>query len=156
MTNGRGKSDSAIVAERPTNKAGRLAAEPEERRARRPRGTRCSKTRAGHRTGKACPRRWTAYGKWQVRGRRRSSPRSCITLVRNTWKQHSVSSRRMQRPEWTVLTWRGYEEDLNRKIVDLHSRLHKGAPRLHPWTSEDVRELESAARNKMPAEKSQT
>jgi len=33
MTNGRGKSDSAIVAERPTNKAGRLAAEPEERRA---------------------------------------------------------------------------------------------------------------------------
>ena len=33
MINGRGKSDSAIVAERPTNKAGRLAAEPEERRA---------------------------------------------------------------------------------------------------------------------------
>jgi RNA-directed DNA polymerase len=22
---------------------------------------RCNKTRAGHRTGKACPRRWTAY-----------------------------------------------------------------------------------------------
>src|SRR6516164_2710262 len=33
MINGRGKSDSAIVAERPTNKARRLAAEPEERRA---------------------------------------------------------------------------------------------------------------------------
>ena len=33
MMYGRGKSDSAIVAERPTNKARRLAAEPEERRA---------------------------------------------------------------------------------------------------------------------------
>ena len=33
MMNGRGKSDSAIVAERPTNKAGRPAEEPEERRA---------------------------------------------------------------------------------------------------------------------------
>ena len=33
MMNGRGKSDSAIVAERPTNKAGQPAAEPEERRA---------------------------------------------------------------------------------------------------------------------------
>src|SRR5262249_15241936 len=33
MMNGRGKSDSAIVAERPTNKAGRPAEEPEEPRA---------------------------------------------------------------------------------------------------------------------------
>ena len=33
MMHGRGKSDSAIVAERPTNKAGRPAEELEERRA---------------------------------------------------------------------------------------------------------------------------
>ena len=33
MMNGRGKSDSAIVAERPTNEAGQPAEEPEERRA---------------------------------------------------------------------------------------------------------------------------
>ena len=33
MMNGRGKSDSAIVAERPTNKAGQPAEELEERRA---------------------------------------------------------------------------------------------------------------------------
>jgi hypothetical protein len=33
LMNGRGKSDSAIVAERPTNEAGRPAEEPEERRA---------------------------------------------------------------------------------------------------------------------------
>jgi hypothetical protein len=29
---------------------------------RGPRGTRASKARAGHRTGKACHRRWNAYG----------------------------------------------------------------------------------------------
>jgi hypothetical protein len=33
MMNGRGKSDSAIVAAKPTNKAGQLAAEPVEPRA---------------------------------------------------------------------------------------------------------------------------
>jgi RNA-directed DNA polymerase len=33
MINGRGRSDSAVVAERLTNKAGQLAAEPEEQRA---------------------------------------------------------------------------------------------------------------------------
>ena len=33
MMNGRGKSDSAIVAGKPTNKAGQLAAEPVEPRA---------------------------------------------------------------------------------------------------------------------------
>ena len=33
MTHERGKSDPAIVAAKPTNKAGRLAAEPVERRA---------------------------------------------------------------------------------------------------------------------------
>src|SRR6202035_4039838 len=33
MMNGRGKSDSAIVARKPTNKAGQPAAEPVERRA---------------------------------------------------------------------------------------------------------------------------
>jgi hypothetical protein len=61
MINGRRKSDSATVAERPTNKAGRLAAEPEQRRAET-KGMRHSNARAGPRTGKACPRRWIAVG----------------------------------------------------------------------------------------------
>ena len=57
MMHGRGKSNSAIVAEKPTNKAGRPTAESVEPRAG-PRGMRYYKARAGHRTGKACPRRW--------------------------------------------------------------------------------------------------
>jgi hypothetical protein len=81
MMNGRGKSDSAIVAERPTNKAGRPAEEPEERRAKAE-GMRYSKARTGLRTGKACPRRWIAYDKQQDRERRTSSPRSYTTSAR--------------------------------------------------------------------------
>jgi hypothetical protein len=50
MMHGREKSDSAIVAGKPTNKATPVAAEPVERR-RGPRGMRASKARAGHRTG---------------------------------------------------------------------------------------------------------
>ena len=46
MMNGRGESDSAIVAGKPTNKAERSAAEPAE-----PREMRASKARAGRRTG---------------------------------------------------------------------------------------------------------
>jgi hypothetical protein len=78
MINGRGKSDSAIVAERPTNRAGRLAAESEERRAETTGNAAQQSTRRAQ-NREACPRRWIAYDKWQARERRRSSPRSCIT-----------------------------------------------------------------------------
>jgi hypothetical protein len=36
-----------------------------------PKGMWTSKPRAGHRTGKACHKRWNAYGKHQGLGRRR-------------------------------------------------------------------------------------
>ena len=58
---GREKSDFAIVAGKPTNKAVPTAAEPVERRAG-PRGTRASKARTGHSAGCACHKRWSAYG----------------------------------------------------------------------------------------------
>jgi hypothetical protein len=61
MMHGREKSDSAIVAGKPTNKA-----VPTQRsrwsEGRGPRGTRASKARARHRTGQPCHRRWSAYG----------------------------------------------------------------------------------------------
>ena len=47
MMHGRGESDAAIVAAKPTNKAERFAAE----QGRRPREMRASKARAGHRAG---------------------------------------------------------------------------------------------------------
>src|ERR1700730_8460258 len=75
MMHGREKSDSAIVAGKPTNKAVPTAAEPVEPRAR---GRRASKARTGHRDGSACHKRWNAYGKPR-KGRRRSSLRSSTT-----------------------------------------------------------------------------
>ena len=74
MMHGPEKSDPAIVAAKPANKAGQLAAEWVERRAG-PRGRRFRTTRAGRRTGKACHRGWTAYGKRQGKGGRSGSPR---------------------------------------------------------------------------------
>ena len=69
MMHGRGKSDLAIVAMKPANKAneptaeastGASAAEPVERRGAR--GMRTSKARTGLRARLACHRFWNAYG----------------------------------------------------------------------------------------------
>src|ERR1700737_439834 len=46
---------------------------------REPMETRASKARPGRRTGKACHRRWSAYGKPQSKGGRSGSPRSSTT-----------------------------------------------------------------------------
>ena len=78
MMHGREKSDPAIVAMKPTNKAGNRR-RSRWSQGRGPRGMRTSKARAGRRTGKACHRRWTAYGKLQGKGRRSGSPRSSTT-----------------------------------------------------------------------------
>ena len=64
MMHGREKSDSAIVAGKPTNKAVPTAAEPVEPRAGA-KGTRASKARTGHSAGCACHKRWSAYGKFR-------------------------------------------------------------------------------------------
>ena len=78
MMHGREKSDPAIVARKPANNAGQPAAERVERRAGTE-GTRASKARAGRRTGKACHRRWSAYGKPQSKEGGSGSPRSSTT-----------------------------------------------------------------------------
>jgi hypothetical protein len=99
MMHGREKSDSAIVAAKPANKAGATAAEPVEPRA----GT---KRNAGghstHRTlGRArVTRRSTAYGKPQGKGRRRSSPRSTITSASICSVRRSSRSGAMPPPAW--------------------------------------------------------
>src|SRR5271170_1683421 len=81
MMHERGKSDSAVRAVKPANKAERSAAELVEQRAGT-KGNGISKARAGLRNGKVCHRRWDAYGKPRSKGRRKSSPRSSTTLAR--------------------------------------------------------------------------
>src|SRR5207245_8972267 len=91
-----------------------------------------SKARAGHSTGEPCHRRWSAYGKLQGKGRRRSSPRSSITSVLTTSKRRSLNSRRMLHLGVDGLTCRDYEQHLERNLEDLHARVDRGAYRARP------------------------
>ena len=63
MMNGPEKSDSAIRAKKPANKAGQPVAEWVEQRAGTKGNTGRNHTRAGLRTGEACHRGWNVYGK---------------------------------------------------------------------------------------------
>jgi RNA-directed DNA polymerase len=76
---------------------------------------RASKARAGRRTGEACPRRWSAYGKSQGKGRRRGSP----------LKKDAA-------PGVDGLAWKDYEAGLEQKLDDLHLRVQRGAYRALP------------------------
>ena len=100
MMHEHGKSDSAIVAAKPTNKAGRPAAEPVERRAGT-KGNAGQHSRAGHSTGKACPKRWVAYDKSLSKGRRNGSPRSSTMSASTCSGWRSSRSSETRQPAWT-------------------------------------------------------
>jgi group II intron reverse transcriptase/maturase len=131
MINGRGKSDSAIVAERPTNKAGQLAAEPEEQRAE-------TKGNAAQQSTRRAQNR-ESVSQALDRIRQVASQR---TKEKFTALLHHISLEHLEAaffelkenaaPGVDGLTWQAYEADLDRNIADLHARLHKGAYRALP------------------------
>ena len=113
MMHDREKSDPAIVAEKPTNKAGH------RQRSWRsqgwgPRGTRAGKARTGP---------LGAYDKSQGKGRRRSSRRSYTTSASTyspVTRAPVPALKRDAAPGVDGLTWRTYEADLDRNLTDLH------------------------------------
>jgi RNA-directed DNA polymerase len=131
MMNGQEKSDPAIVAVKPTNKAERSGWRSRWSQGRGPRGMRTSKARAGRRTGKPCHRRWNAYGKPQGKGRRRSSPRSCTTSASIFWRRRSLNQGRTP-PPGRRRDVAGLRGDLEGNLADLHERVHRGAYRATP------------------------
>src|SRR5580765_6291934 len=108
MMHGRGKSDSAILAAKPANKADppaaeqsvveTAAAEPVEQRVGT-KGNANQQARTGRRAGRACPKRWNAYGKSRGKGRRRGSPRSSTTSASIYLARRSSNSRKTPRRE---------------------------------------------------------
>ena len=131
MMNGCRKSDSAIVAERPTNKAGQLAAEPVERRA----GT---EGNAGQQSTRRAQDR-ESVSQALARIRRVASQRKkekFTALLHHISLEHLNEAffelKENAAPGVDGLRWRAYEEDLDSNIADLHSRLHKGAYRALP------------------------
>jgi group II intron reverse transcriptase/maturase len=131
MMHGRGKSDAAIVAVKPTNNAERSAAEPVEPRA-------ATEGNADQQT--------------TYRTQSRASVPHALERIRKVAKEkrkekftalfHHISVDRLDEaflelkeeaaPGVDGLTWKGYEADLERNLEDLHSRLHRGAYRAQP------------------------
>jgi len=131
MMHGRGKSDAAIVAGKPTNKAERSAAEPVEPRA-------VAKGNASQQsTGRAQDRETVSQALERIRQVARQRKEEKFTAL-----LHHVSVDLLGEafgelkadaaPGVDKLTWRDYEQNLERNLEDLHARVHRGAYRALP------------------------
>ena len=125
------KSDPAIVARKPTNNAGRPAAEPVERRAG-------AEGNAGQqRTRRAQDRASVSQALDRVRQVARQRRKERFTTLFHHISVPMLRSaffalKRDAAPGVDGLTWRDYEADLDRRIEELHARVHRGAYRARP------------------------
>lgn len=131
MMHGREKSESAIVAVKSTNKAGRPAAEPMEPRAD-------AKGNAGQQsTRRAQDRESVSQALDRIRQAARQRKKERFTALYHHFSQQTLRTaffalRREAAPGVDGLTWQDYETDLDRRIEDLHSRVQRGAYRALP------------------------
>src|SRR5215203_4612123 len=129
MMNGHEKSDPAIVAMKPTNKAGQPAAEPGEPRA----GT---EGNAGQQsTCRAQNRESVALDRVRTAARHRKKERFTTLfhhLSLDLFREAFLALKRDAAPGVDGLTWRDYEADLEPRLADLHARVHWGAYRALP------------------------
>jgi RNA-directed DNA polymerase len=131
MMHGRGKSDPAIVAAKPTNKAERSAAEPVEPRA----GTKGNASQ--HSTRRAQSRESVSQALDRIRqAARERKKEKFISLF------HHIGTDLLEEAFYQLeadaapgvdgLTWRDYEADLDRNIEGLHERVQRGTYRALP------------------------
>src|SRR5215216_5797678 len=131
MMHGREKSDLAILAAKPANNDGQPSAELVERRAG-------AEGNAGQdRTRRAQDRASVSQGLDRVRhvARQRKKERFTALLHHVTpdlLRTAFFALRRQAAPGVDGLTWQAYEADLDRRIEDLHERVHRGAYRAQP------------------------
>jgi group II intron reverse transcriptase/maturase len=129
--NGHEKSDSAIVAKKPLNKAGQPAAEAAERRAE-------TKGNADQqRTRRAQIRESVSQALDRVRNAARQRKKEKFTALLHhisveTLEVAFYALRRKAAPGVDGVTWQEYEADLERRLIDLHGRIHRGAYRPQP------------------------
>src|ERR1700752_2316272 len=131
MMHGREKSDSAIVAVKPTNKEGRPGGEPVEPRAGAKGNAR---QQSMHRT-QGRERVAQALERVRQAARQRKKERftallhhisiDCLRMAFFALKRDAASG-------VDGLTWPTYEADLDRNLTDLHERVHRGAYRPLP------------------------
>ena len=131
MMNAGEKSDSAIVAKKPTNKAGRPAAEPVERRAE-------TEGNAGQQsTRRAQDRESVSQALDRIRHAARHRRKERFTALFHHFGPEMLRTaffalKREAAPGVDGLTWRAYAADLDHRIEDLHARVHRGAYRALP------------------------
>ena len=131
MMYGRGKSDSAIVAAKLVNKAGRLAAESVERRAG-------AKGKAVQRnTRRAQDRESVSQALDRIRKVAKERKKEKFTalfhhLSLDLLEQAFFELKDNAAPGVDGVTWSDYEADLEGNLEDLFSRLHRGAYRALP------------------------
>jgi RNA-directed DNA polymerase len=131
VMHGREKSDPAIVAAKPANKAGQPAAEPVERRAG-------AKGNADQRNTRRAQDRESVS---QALGRIRQAAKQ-RTTNKFTALFHHISPARLRlafselkrnaAPGVDGMTWRTYEADLDKNLAALHEKVHRGAYRARP------------------------
>jgi hypothetical protein len=125
------KSDSVVVAGKPTNKAERSAAEPVEPRT----GT---KGNAGQQsTRRAQDRASVSQALERVRQAARQGKKERFTSLLHhldpaMLRTAFYAMKRDAAPGVDGITWETYEKDLDRRIEDLHARVKRGAYRGYP------------------------
>ena len=132
MMNGSEKSDSSVVAKKSTNKPGQPGAESMERRE----GT---KENTGQPpAGRTQSRETVAGGLERVRQAAKGNKKERFTSLMHhvtvdlLWQAYHWL-KRSAAPGVDGLRWHDYEEDLEAKLKDLHTRVHRGS--YHPLPS---------------------
>src|SRR5215475_8463861 len=131
MMHERGKSDSAIGAVKPANKAERSAAELVEQRA----GTKGNADQQS--TRRAQDRESVSQALGRIRQAAKQRKKEVLTSL-----LHHISIDLLRLSCLAIkkdaasgvdgLTWQDYGADLERKLADLHDRVHRGAYRALP------------------------
>ncbi len=131
MMHGLEKSDLAIVAKKPANKAGRLAAERAEPRA----GTK-GNTGQPH-TRRTQSRGSVSQGLDRVRQAARQRKKGKFTALLHhvtvdLLRDAFLALKRRAAPGVDGVTWQDYEAGLEGNLLDLHARVHSGGYRALP------------------------
>src|ERR1700747_3427738 len=125
------KSDSGIVATKPTNKAGRPGAEPVEPRP----GTKGNAEQQSTLRTQGRERVTQGLGRVRLAARQRKKEQFTALLHHinvDTLRTAFYALKRKAAPGVDGMTWQDYEADLELRIEDLHGRVHRGAYRPQP------------------------
>jgi group II intron reverse transcriptase/maturase len=130
MMNGQEKSDAGIVAVKPTNKAGRPAAESVEPR---PGTEGNADQQSTHRT-QSRARVTQALGRVRKAARQKKEQFTSLLhhITVDTLRTAFYALKRKAAPGVDGVMWQDYEAELEPRLTDLHARVHRGTYRPQP------------------------